>query len=62
MREQYDYPDFVSKKESITIRLDAVIVQWYRATGPRWQSRVNHDLAQLVARRQTTKTAKRGKR
>lgn len=41
---------FVPKK-SITIRLDADIVKYYRATGDGWQTRVNEDLKFIVQAR-----------
>jgi hypothetical protein len=41
-------------KRQITLRLDAAILDYYRATGPRWQSRLNADLAAVIKERQLT--------
>lgn len=40
-------------KEAVSLRLDPDVLAHYRATGPRWQSRINEDLrkaAKLKAR------------
>lgn len=46
-------PKSESPKEAVNIRLDADVLAHYRATGARWQSRINADLrkaAKLKAR------------
>jgi uncharacterized protein (DUF4415 family) len=45
-----EFEPFVPKKQ-ITLRLDPEIIEFYRSTGPRWQGRINQDLAQLLAAR-----------
>lgn len=37
-------------KVSTTIRLDAEVIEYYKAGGPGWQSRINKDLVQHVHR------------
>jgi uncharacterized protein (DUF4415 family) len=37
-------PEPVSSKEAVSLRLDADILAFFRATGPDWQSRVNEAL------------------
>lgn len=37
-------------KVSTTIRLDADIIETFRAQGPRWQSRINEVLKEWLAR------------
>lgn len=37
-------PRIPNPKQSVTIRLDADIVERFRATGPGWQSRINDTL------------------
>jgi uncharacterized protein (DUF4415 family) len=39
-------------KTSVTIRLDADIVERYKAGGPGWQTRMNEDLREGARRRQ----------
>ena len=53
-----EFEPFVPKHQ-ITLRLDAAIVEYYRATGPRWQSRINTDLADVVKFRQAMQPARR---
>lgn len=38
-------------KTSVTIRLDAEIVEAYKASGPGWQTRMNEDLLEGARRR-----------
>lgn len=45
-----EFEPFVPKKQ-ITLRLDPEIIEFYRSTGRRWQSRINQDLAQLLKAR-----------
>jgi len=44
-------PQRAPTKEITTVRLDAPILAYYRATGRGWQTRMNTDLARIVARR-----------
>lgn len=41
-------------KTSVTIRLDAEIVEAYKAGGPGWQTRMNEDLREGARRRRVT--------
>ena len=42
------------KKQSVTIRLDADVLAWLKASGEGYQTRVNTYLRQLMARRRTS--------
>jgi uncharacterized protein (DUF4415 family) len=44
-------PKSASPKISTTIRLDADIIERFRAKGPRWQSRINSALKEWLARK-----------
>jgi uncharacterized protein (DUF4415 family) len=60
-------PQKTATKQVTNVRLDAAILEHYRASGPGWQTRMNADLARLVARRQRAtptrrKTAKKTRR
>lgn len=44
-------PQKTPTKQVINVRLDAAVLAHYRASGPGWQTRMNADLARLVARR-----------
>jgi uncharacterized protein (DUF4415 family) len=41
-------PTAESPKISMTIRLDADVLEAFRATGPGWQSRINEALRQVM--------------
>ena len=43
-------PKAVAPKQPVTIRLDAAVVQRLRAGGRGWQTRVNDELARLIAK------------
>lgn len=43
-------PKIAVVKRSTTIRLDADIIEKFRAQGPRWQSRINEVLKEWLAR------------
>jgi uncharacterized protein (DUF4415 family) len=43
-------PKAVAPKEPVTIRLDAAVAQRLRASGKGWQTRVNDQLARLIAK------------
>lgn len=44
-------PQKTPTKERITIRLDADIVEHFRATGPGWQARLNEALKKTIDRK-----------
>lgn len=44
-------------KVQVTLRLDAHILDYYRATGRRWQTRMNADLAAIVRAREERASA-----
>jgi len=41
-------------KEQISIRLDREVLEWFRSTGPGYQSRINGVLRQFVEHRKKT--------
>jgi len=43
-------PKAVAPKKPVTIRLDAEVAQRLRASGKGWQTRVNDELARLIAK------------
>jgi uncharacterized protein (DUF4415 family) len=43
-------PKLANVKRSTTIRLDADVIEKFRAQGPRWQSRINEALKEWLAR------------
>lgn len=44
-------PQKAPTKQMVTIRFDGPVLDYYRATGAGWQTRMNEDLLRLVARR-----------
>jgi uncharacterized protein (DUF4415 family) len=44
-------PQKAPTKQLLTVRFDPSVVDYYRATGAGWQTRMNDDLLRLVARR-----------
>jgi len=52
-------PQRAPTKEITTVRLDAPILAYYRATGRGWQTRMNTDLAQIVARAHAPRPARK---
>jgi uncharacterized protein (DUF4415 family) len=42
-------PRKTEPKEAVSLRLDADVVRHLRAKGPGWQTRVNEELARLIA-------------
>ena len=50
-------PPAQTRKISTTIRLDADVVEAFKATGPGWQTRINETLRR-AARRQKTKVSR----
>lgn len=49
-------------KEAISIRLDSDVIAWFRATGPRYQTRINAVLRSYVDRVREDAPAPRRKR
>ncbi|WP_287011355.1 BrnA antitoxin family protein [Brevundimonas sp.] len=43
-------PQAAPKKKPVSIRLDPDVLEYYRAGGPGWQSRMNADLRKAIAR------------
>ena len=41
-------PKLDNPKRQVTLRLDGAIVDWFRATGPGWQGRINEILKGVV--------------
>ncbi|HLY04120.1 MAG TPA: BrnA antitoxin family protein [Rhizomicrobium sp.] len=44
-------PKLEHPKQHVTLRLDAAVVDAFKAQGPGWQARINEVLARLVARK-----------
>lgn len=51
MKRARGRPKLERPKEHVTLRLDAAIVEAFKAEGPGWQRRINDALARLVANR-----------
>lgn len=51
MKRARGRPKLERPKEHVTLRLDAAIVEAFKAEGPGWQGRINDALARLVRRR-----------
>ncbi len=63
MKRARGRPRLDRPKEHVTLRLDAEIVDAFKAEGPGWQTRINAALLRLVARRsQGRKRSTRSKR
>jgi len=41
-------PKSASPKEAVNLRLDADVVEYFRKTGPGWQSRINEALRKVA--------------
>jgi uncharacterized protein (DUF4415 family) len=41
-------PKSVDPKKQVTLRLDSVVLEKFRAMGPRWQSRINAELRKVL--------------
>lgn len=41
-------PKSVDPKQQVTLRLDAAVLDGFRATGPGWQSRINAELRKAL--------------
>jgi len=48
-------------KVAVSIRLDRAIVEYYRATGRLWQTRINADLAFVIVQRKAARRRKGAK-
>jgi uncharacterized protein (DUF4415 family) len=44
-------PKLERPKEKVTIRLSAEVMEYYRGSGPGWQTRINNDLQGLLNKR-----------
>jgi uncharacterized protein (DUF4415 family) len=44
------------RKQAISLRLDPTVLEWFRNTGPRYQSRINAVLRAFVEHQVHTKT------
>ena len=51
MKRARGRPKLERPKEHVTLRLDAAVVEAFKAEGPGWQRRINDALARLVARK-----------
>ena len=41
-------PKSADPKQQVTLRLDSVVLEKFRATGPGWQSRINAELRKVL--------------
>ena len=41
-------PKSADPKKQVTIRLDSIVLEKFRAMGPRWQSRINAELRKVL--------------
>jgi len=57
MKRARGRPRLAQPKEHVTLRLDAAVVNAFKAQGPGWQRRINEALARLVARKTTRRKA-----
>ncbi|MDE2112933.1 MAG: BrnA antitoxin family protein [Alphaproteobacteria bacterium] len=55
MKRARGRPRLDRPKEHVTLRLDAKVVDAFKADGPGWQARINVALLRLVVRRETAK-------
>jgi uncharacterized protein (DUF4415 family) len=46
-------------KTSVTLRLDTDILEWFKAQGPRYQTRINATLRRIVDGAKTVQTSKK---
>lgn len=44
-------PPLESPKKLVSLRIDPDIIEWFRSTGPGWQSRINAALREYLQRR-----------
>jgi uncharacterized protein (DUF4415 family) len=57
MKRARGRPKLDRPKEHVTLRLDAAVVDAFKAQGPGWQRRINDALTRLVARKTTRRKA-----
>jgi uncharacterized protein (DUF4415 family) len=57
MKRARGRPRLDQPKEHVTLRLDAAVVDAFKAQGPGWQRRINDALARIVARKTTKRKA-----
>jgi len=55
MKRARGRPKLARPKEHVTLRLDAQVVDAFKAQGPRWQARINAAPVRLVSRRMPSK-------
>ncbi len=58
MKRARGRPKLDRPKEHVTLRLDAKVVDAFKAEGPGWQARINMALLRLVARRAVGKKSR----
>ena len=51
MKRARGRPKLEQPKQHVTLRLDASVVEAFKAQGPGWQRRINEALARIVARK-----------
>lgn len=62
MKRARGRPKLARPKEHVTLRLDAKVVDAFKAEGPGWQARINAALVRVIRRRRPAgKTAARSK-
>jgi uncharacterized protein (DUF4415 family) len=57
MKRARGRPKLARPKEHVTLRLDAAVVDAFKAEGPGWQRRINKALARLVAHKRPRRKA-----
>jgi uncharacterized protein (DUF4415 family) len=57
MKRARGRPKLEKAKQHVTLRLDAAIVEAFKAQGPGWQSRINDALARVVAHKRARRKA-----
>jgi uncharacterized protein (DUF4415 family) len=57
MKRARGRPKLEKPKQHVTLRLDATIVEAFKAEGPGWQARINDALARLIAHKRARRKA-----
>ncbi|HEX4157202.1 MAG TPA: BrnA antitoxin family protein [Rhizomicrobium sp.] len=57
MKHARGRPKLEKPKQHVTLRLDAAVVEAFKAQGPGWQSRINDALARVIAHKRTRRKA-----
>lgn len=57
MKRARGRPRLERPKEHVTLRLDAAVIDAFKADGPGWQRRINDALARLVAHKRVRRKA-----